>query len=70
MNPPIREELMHEFYVVPYQEPNGLKTWAVREIVYGPNRYLRQLISFHPTREDAETARVVAYRKVGVDVGT
>jgi hypothetical protein len=63
-----RNRIALSFDPVPYQEPDGRKTWAVRQRVVRPGYFLRQLISFHPTREDAETACFVAYRKAGVDV--
>lgn len=52
---------------VPFAEPDGRKTWAVQERVVAPDYFRRQLVSFHPTREDAETAAYCAYRRAGVD---
>jgi hypothetical protein len=40
----------------PFSEPDGRTTWAVREYVYEADRYFRQIVSWHPTREEAEAA--------------
>lgn len=57
------------YSAVRYQEPDGRKTWAVREMVWDdPDYFRRQLVSFHSTQEDAESECFVAYRKAGIDV--
>lgn len=50
-------EAMVEFYVEPFNEPTGTRTWVVREYRYEPAHYRRMIVSFHETREEAEAAR-------------
>ena len=45
---------MVERYAEPFSEPDGRTTWVVREYVYTPDRYFRQIVSWHPTRAEAE----------------
>jgi hypothetical protein len=46
------------YQVEPFHEPDGRKTWAVKEIVVGPHGYfLRHLISFHETFTEADRQR-------------
>lgn len=47
---------MTERYAEPFSEPDGRETWAVREYVYEPNRYFRQIVSWHETQVEAEMA--------------
>lgn len=47
---------MREFYAQPFHEPDGRQTWAVREYIYEPDRFSRQIVSWHETREEAEAA--------------
>lgn len=54
MSDAAQTQVMREFYAQPFTEPDGSRTWCVREYVYGPDIYSRQIISWHPTREEAQ----------------